>query len=81
MAWERGGPALEDFAVTTATSRSRSRPCSPSRSCRTAKGVEPLIKLARTHPDPRVRKKAVFWLGECHDPRALDALIAIIKGK
>ena len=44
-------------------------------------GVEPLIKLAKTHPDPRVRKKAVFWLGESHDPRALEALIAIIKGK
>jgi HEAT repeat protein len=43
--------------------------------------VDPLIKLAKTHPDPRIRKKAVFWLGECDDPRALEAIIAIIKGK
>ena len=44
-------------------------------------GVEPLIKIAKTHPNPHIRKKAIFWLGECEDdPRALEALIAIVKG-
>ncbi|MCK7483007.1 MAG: HEAT repeat domain-containing protein [Candidatus Moduliflexus flocculans] len=61
--------------------RSRNRPSSPCRSCRTIRASSALIKLAKTHPDPRVRKKAVFWLGECDDPRALEALIAIVKGK
>jgi HEAT repeat protein len=44
-------------------------------------GVEPLIKLAKTHPDPRVRKRAIFWLGETGDPRALATLVSIIKDK
>ena len=44
-------------------------------------GGEPLIKIAKTHPDPRIRKKAVFWLGESGDPRALEALVAIVKAK
>lgn len=34
-------------------------------------GVEPLIKIARTSTDPRLRKKAIFWLGQSDDPRAL----------
>ena len=32
------------------------------------------------HPSAEVRKKAIFWLGETGHPRALDALIEIIKG-
>jgi len=31
-------------------------------------------------PSAEVRKKAIFWLGENGDPRALDVLIEIIKG-
>ena len=34
-------------------------------------GVEPLIKIARSSADPRLRKKAIFWLGQSDDPRAL----------
>jgi FOG: HEAT repeat len=30
-----------------------------------------LIKLARTHPKPEVRKQALFWLGRTGDERAL----------
>ena len=30
-----------------------------------------LIRIARTHPDREVRRKALFWLGESDDPRAL----------
>jgi HEAT repeat protein len=47
-------------------------------------GLDALIKVAKTHPNAGLRKKAVFWLSECHDPsdpRALNALIEIIKGK
>lgn len=35
-------------------------------------GVPALIKVARTNRDPEIRKKALFWLGQSHDPRALD---------
>jgi HEAT repeat protein len=34
-------------------------------------GVPKLLEIARTHQDPRVRKKAIFWLGQSDDPRAL----------
>ena len=30
-----------------------------------------LIKIARTHAKPEVRKQAIFWLGRTGDPRAL----------
>ena len=33
--------------------------------------VPSLIRLARTHRDPQVRRRAVFWLGQKRDARAL----------
>lgn len=33
--------------------------------------VPALIRIARSHPDPEVRRKALFWLGQSGDPRAL----------
>jgi hypothetical protein len=33
--------------------------------------VPALIRLARTHRDPGIRRNAVFWLGQKRDPRAL----------
>lgn len=34
-------------------------------------GVPALIRVVRTNPDPELRKKALFWLGQSGDPRAL----------
>ena len=34
-------------------------------------GVPTLIRVARSNPDPEIRKKALFWLGQSEDPRAL----------
>jgi TolA-binding protein len=34
-------------------------------------GVPALIGIARTHPDGAIRKKALFWLGQSGDPRAI----------
>jgi hypothetical protein len=34
-------------------------------------GVPALIRIARSHPDGSVRRKALFWLGQSGDPRAL----------
>ncbi len=36
-----------------------------------AEGVPALIKVARTHKDPQVRRTALFWLGQSQDPAAL----------
>ncbi|HEX5580176.1 MAG TPA: HEAT repeat domain-containing protein [Gemmatimonadaceae bacterium] len=33
--------------------------------------VPALIRIARTSPSPRLRKRAIFWLGQSKDPRAL----------
>ena len=34
-------------------------------------GVPALIKVARSNPDPEIRRKAIFWLGQSDDPRVL----------
>lgn len=34
-------------------------------------GVPALIRIARSHPDPEIRRRAIFWLGQSEDPRAL----------
>jgi hypothetical protein len=43
-------------------------------------GVPSLIEVARTHRDPKIRKSAMFWLGESNDPRAI-ALFEEILGR
>jgi hypothetical protein len=37
-------------------------------------GVTQLINLAKNNKNPVVRKEAIRWLGQTHDPRALDFL-------
>lgn len=34
-------------------------------------GVPVLIRIAQSHRDPEIRKRAIFWLGQSEDPRAL----------
>jgi hypothetical protein len=34
-------------------------------------GVPALIQIAKTHTDPEIRRRAIFWLGQSNDPRAL----------
>ena len=43
-------------------------------------GVEPLLQVARSHKDPRVRQKAIFWLGQSGDPRAAALFREILRG-
>jgi len=35
-------------------------------------GVPALIRIARENRDPELRRKAIFWLGQSEDPRALS---------
>ena len=42
--------------------------------------IPALGKIGKEHPHPKVRQKAIFWLGETRDPRAVDALVEILKG-
>jgi hypothetical protein len=43
-------------------------------------GVENLLEVARTNKDPHVRSKALFWLGQSGDPRALRLFESILRG-
>jgi len=42
-------------------------------------GVPYLIKIANEHPNPSVRTSAIYALGDSDDPRALEALVEIIR--
>jgi hypothetical protein len=42
-------------------------------------GVPALINLAKTHRDPAVRKKAMLWLGQSKDPRAIEFFAQVLK--
>ena len=44
-------------------------------------GVPALIAVARTNKDPEIRKKALFWLGQSHDPRAIDLFEELLTKK
>ena len=44
-------------------------------------GVPALVRVARTHRDPEIRKKALFWLGQSGDPRAVALFEEILAGR
>ncbi len=35
-------------------------------------GVPILMRIVRTHPDPDIKRKAIFWLGQSDDPRVVE---------
>src|SRR2546423_2457116 len=43
--------------------------------------VPALIAIAKNNKDPEIRKKAMFWLGQSGDPRALDLFEQILTRK
>ena len=43
-------------------------------------GVPALIQVARTNRDPEVRRRAFFWLGQTHDPRAVALFAEVLAG-
>jgi uncharacterized protein (UPF0147 family) len=43
--------------------------------------IPALISIARTNRDPELRKNALFWLGQSHDPRAVDLFEELILKK
>jgi hypothetical protein len=44
-------------------------------------GVPSLIEIARSHANPKVRKAAMFWLGQSNDPRALALFEEILRSR
>ena len=48
---------------------------------RNHEGVPPLLQVAQTNRDARVRRSALFWLGQSGDPRALDLFEKILSSR
>jgi hypothetical protein len=44
-------------------------------------GIPALVKVVRTSRDPQLRKKALFWLGQSGDPRALQLIEELLAGR
>ena len=42
-------------------------------------GIPELLEVARTNRDPRVRDRALFWLGQSGDPRALALFESLLQ--
>lgn len=43
-------------------------------------GVPALLRIARANRDPEIRRKAIFWLGQSEDPRALALFEELLTG-
>ena len=48
---------------------------------RSEESVPILIKIARTHPNQQVRRRAINVLGESGDPRALEFFREVLKSE
>jgi hypothetical protein len=46
---------------------------------RDGEGIVPLVEVARTNHDARIRGKALFWLGQSGDARGLDVMEEILE--
>jgi hypothetical protein len=43
-------------------------------------GVPVLIRIARSHRDSKIRRRAIFWLGQSEDPRVLALFEELLTG-
>ena len=48
---------------------------------RHGEGTPELLRIAKEHRDPQVRRGALFWLGQDGDPRAIDLFEQILRQK
>ncbi|MDQ4079291.1 MAG: HEAT repeat domain-containing protein, partial [Gemmatimonadota bacterium] len=42
-------------------------------------GIPQLLEVARSHPSWSVRSKALFWLGQSGDPRAIELFESVLR--
>ena len=41
--------------------------------------MDKMIDIARRDPDPEIRKRALFWIGQSKDPRATQLIQDILE--
>jgi hypothetical protein len=73
------GRALDSIAADVRGDREVRKHAVVALSQRSEEGVPALIRIARSNPDPELRKTALFWLGQSDDPRALDLFEEILR--
>ncbi|MDT8342275.1 MAG: HEAT repeat domain-containing protein [Longimicrobiales bacterium] len=45
-----------------------------------AAAVDAMMDIAQTETDPKLRERAVFWLGQTDDPRVPEFLLRLVRG-
>jgi HEAT repeat protein len=73
------GKALDSIAGDKRGDREVRKQAVFALSQREGEGVPALIRIARSNPDPELRKTALFWLGQTEDPRALALFEEILR--
>jgi HEAT repeat protein len=74
------GRALDSIAADVRGDREVRKQAVFALSQRSAEeGVPALIRIARSNPDPELRRTALFWLAQTDDPRALDLFEEILR--
>jgi hypothetical protein len=72
--------ALDSIAGDTGTDREVRKQAVFALSQRSSEEAIPaLIRVARTSPDPELRRTALCWLGQSNDPRAIDLFEEILR--
>jgi hypothetical protein len=78
LAAERAFGAREDDAAT-AEDEERAQAVFALSQLDDGAGVPGLLQVARTHRSPYLRRKAMFWLGQSGDPRALALFEELLR--
>jgi HEAT repeat protein len=50
-----------------------------SQRSKSPEAIDKLIDIAKNEKNRELRKQALFWLGQSHDPRAIKALLEIVN--
>jgi HEAT repeat protein len=82
--WTAGEAGVEAAEFIPLYDRSTDRPLKEQliwvlSESRDRAAADKLIDIARNDRDPELRKKAIFWLGQMHDPRVQQLLLDIIN--
>jgi len=68
-----------DDSIVSDESQARTSAVFALSQLRNHEGIAPLVQVAQTNQDARVRRQALFWLGQSGDPRALDLFERVLS--